>query len=112
MSKVRVYELAKEFGLESKEIIAKLEQVGEYVKSASSTIEAPVVRKLHAKFPELKEAAVKAAAKESSEKGAAIKKTTAKKAAKAAAEAAAAEEGCGRGRRGGGEWGHRGSGGK
>ena len=73
MSKVRVYELAKEFGLESKEIIAKLEQVGEYVKSASSTIEAPVVRKLHAKFPELKEAAVKAPAP--------AKKAPAKKAA-------------------------------
>ena len=68
-----MYELAKEFGLESKEIIAKLEQVGEYVKSASSTIEAPVVRKLHAKFPELKEAAVKAPAP--------AKKAPAKKAA-------------------------------
>ena len=73
MSKVRVYELAKEFGLESKEIIAKLEQVGEYVKSASSTIEAPVVRKLHAKFPELKEAAAAAPAP--------AKKAPAKKAA-------------------------------
>ncbi|MEY4312132.1 MAG: translation initiation factor [Actinomycetota bacterium] len=57
MSKVRVYELAKALGMESKDIIAKLEEVGEYVKSASSTVEAPVVKRLHAKFPELKEAA-------------------------------------------------------
>ncbi|MEY4493258.1 MAG: translation initiation factor [Actinomycetota bacterium] len=57
MSKVRVYELAKALGMESKDIIAKLEEVGEYVKSASSTVEAPVVKRLHTKFPELKEAA-------------------------------------------------------
>ena len=56
MSKVRVYELAKALGIESKEIIAKLEEVGEYVKSASSTVEAPVVKRLHQKFPELKAA--------------------------------------------------------
>ena len=46
MAKVRVYELAKEFGVESKAVMAKLEEMGEFVRSASSTIEAPVVRKL------------------------------------------------------------------
>ena len=62
MSKVRVYELAKALGVDSKDIISKLEEVGEYVKSASSTVEAPVIRRLHDKFPELKEAAAKAPA--------------------------------------------------
>ncbi|MFF4344551.1 translation initiation factor IF-2 [Kitasatospora sp. NPDC001540] len=46
MAKVRVYELAKELGLESKAVMAKLTELGEFVRSASSTIEAPVVRKL------------------------------------------------------------------
>ena len=75
MSKVRVYELAKALGLESKEIIAKLEQVGEYVKSASSTVEAPVVKRLQQKFPELKQAAP---AKAEPAKKAAAKKAAAK----------------------------------
>jgi len=62
VSKVRVYELAKALGVDSKDIISKLEEVGEYVKSASSTVEAPVIRRLHDKFPELKEAAANAPA--------------------------------------------------
>jgi translation initiation factor IF-2 len=43
---VRVYELAKELGLESKEVLQTLKNMGEFVRSASSTIEAPVARKL------------------------------------------------------------------
>ncbi len=87
MSKVRVYELAKALGIESKDIIAKLEEVGEYVKSASSTVEAPVVRRLHEKFPELKASAEKAPAKT------AAKKAPAKKAAsKAPSEELVQEE--------------------
>ncbi|GAA5054238.1 hypothetical protein GCM10023259_035090 [Thermocatellispora tengchongensis] len=50
MAKVRVYELAKEFGVESKVVMAKLQEMGEFVRSASSTIEAPVVRKLTEAF--------------------------------------------------------------
>ena len=50
MAKVRVYELAKEFGVESKAVMAKLEEMGEFVRSASSTIEAPVVRRLKEAF--------------------------------------------------------------
>jgi len=46
VAKVRVYELAKEFGVESKAVMAELEKMGEFVRSASSTIEAPVVRRL------------------------------------------------------------------
>ena len=44
--KARVHELAKEFGTDSKTVLAKLKDLGEFVKSASSTVEAPVVRKL------------------------------------------------------------------
>jgi hypothetical protein len=46
VAKVRVYELAKEFGVESKTVIAQLREMGEVVRSASSTVEAPVVRRL------------------------------------------------------------------
>ena len=35
MSKIRVYELAKELGVESKVIVAKLQDMGEFVRSAS-----------------------------------------------------------------------------
>ncbi|RZS86954.1 translation initiation factor 2 (bIF-2) [Motilibacter rhizosphaerae] len=51
MAKVRVYELAKELGVESKVLLTKLQGMGEFVRSASSTIEAPVVRKLRSEFP-------------------------------------------------------------
>ncbi|WP_282005876.1 translation initiation factor IF-2 [Propioniciclava sinopodophylli] len=50
MAKVRVYELAKEFGLESKDVLKTLQDMGEYVRSASSTIEPPVVRRLTEKL--------------------------------------------------------------
>jgi len=49
--KARVHELAKELGLESKNVLTWLKDNGEFVKSASSTIEAPVARKLRAAFP-------------------------------------------------------------
>ena len=49
MAKVRVYELAKELGLESKDLLATLKDMGEFVRSASSTIEAPVVRRVSEK---------------------------------------------------------------
>lgn len=51
MAKQRVYELAKEFGVSSKTVLNKLKDMGEFVKSASSTVETPVVRKLRAAFP-------------------------------------------------------------
>ena len=50
MAKVRVHELAKELGVSSKDVLGKLGDLGEYVKSASSTVEAPVVRKLKESF--------------------------------------------------------------
>lgn len=51
MAKVRVHELAKELGITSKDAVTKLQELGEFVRSASSTIEAPVVRKLRNAFP-------------------------------------------------------------
>ncbi len=46
VAKVHVYELAKELGMESKELLQTLNDMGEFVRSASSTIEAPVVRRV------------------------------------------------------------------
>jgi len=51
VAKVRVYELAKELGVDSKKIMTTLTEMGEFVRSASSTIEPPVVRKLRDTFP-------------------------------------------------------------
>jgi len=75
VAKVRVYELAKELGLESKELLAKLQEVGEFVRSASSTVEAPVVRKLMDKFPELVPAEAAPKTKKAPAKKAATKQT-------------------------------------
>ncbi|MGZ8179928.1 translation initiation factor IF-2 [Williamsia sp. SKLECPSW1] len=49
--KARVHELAKELGVTSKEVLARLSEQGEFVKSASSTVEAPVARRLRESFP-------------------------------------------------------------
>ncbi|MEI8066156.1 MAG: translation initiation factor IF-2 [Actinomycetes bacterium] len=86
MAKVRVHELAKELGIPSKDLLAKLQEVGEFVKSASSTVEAPVVRKLMEKFPDIKP--VEGEAKPV--KKAAAKKVAAKPAAPTAEEIQAA----------------------
>ena len=50
MPKARVYELAKELGVDSKTVLSKLEAMGEFVKSASSNVEPPVARKLRNAF--------------------------------------------------------------
>jgi translation initiation factor IF-2 len=80
VSKVRVHELAKELGVSSKDVLAKLQELGEFVKSASSTVEAPVVRKLREAMPAAAPADAPAPAK----------KAPAKKAAAAAPVAEAA----------------------
>ncbi|MGP5046540.1 translation initiation factor IF-2 [Glutamicibacter ardleyensis] len=51
MAKPRVHELAKELGITSKEALTKLQDMGEFVRSASSTVEPPVARKLREAFP-------------------------------------------------------------
>ena len=84
MAKVRVYELAKELGLESKELLSTLNEMGEFVRSASSTIEAPVVRRVTEK--------VKNASKHASDSAAVASQTPAASgsAGAPAAESAAA----------------------
>ena len=44
--KLRVHELAKQLGVTSKELLAQLKEQGEFVKTASSTVEPPVVRRM------------------------------------------------------------------
>ena len=50
MSKIRVYELAKELGLENKDLISRLEQLGIAVKSHSSTLEDADVERIRKEF--------------------------------------------------------------
>lgn len=83
MAKVRVYELAKELGMESKDVLAKLQELGEFVRSASSTVEPPVVRKMRDLYPA---AAPKPDAEKPKAKKAPAKKAAAKKAPEIPAE--------------------------
>jgi len=53
VAKERVSALAKQVGKTSKELIEWLNNNGEYVKTPSSTIEAPVVAKVLAAFPKV-----------------------------------------------------------
>src|SRR3954454_9763959 len=77
MAKARVSALAKDIGKTSKELIEWLNANGEYVKTPSSTVEAPVVAKVLTAFPKIDKPADDGAA-------APAKKTAAKKAAAAA----------------------------
>ena len=56
MALPRVYDVAKELGIDTKVALAKLEELGEYVKSGSSTIAPPIAKKLRAAFPDAKPA--------------------------------------------------------
>src|SRR5690625_3901214 len=88
VAKLRVHELAKELGVDSKTVLAKLSEMGEFVKSASSTVEAPVVRRLREAIPAQPAADDKPAPKKSKPKAPA---KPAAQAAPPAAEQAAAE---------------------
>ena len=50
VKKMRVHELAKELGTTSKNLLQVLSEQGEFVKSASSAVEAPVARKMREHF--------------------------------------------------------------
>jgi translation initiation factor IF-2 len=91
-----VYELAKELGVESKVVLAKLQDMGEFVRSASSTVEPPVVRRLKEVFPAQPDGgaakpAKKTTAKKTTKKAAAAPESVAPAAATPAPEAPAAE---------------------
>lgn len=79
MAKLRVHEVAKQLGITSREALDKLEEIGEFVSSASSTIEPPVVKRLKKEFADAapaekaKPAAKKAAPKPQAKKPAAPK---------------------------------------
>ena len=96
MAQPRVHEFAKEVGVPSKEVIAKLKDMGEFVKSSSSTLNPMVLKKLRAEFPAAaakpaaKAAPAKAAPAESAAKPA-PKPAAAKPAAKPAPKPAAAK---------------------
>ena len=83
MAKVRVHELAKELGVESKVVLTKLKEMGEFVKSASSTVEPPVVKRFTDQFG--------AELKASTDSGAAKKAAPAKPGPKAPARQQPAE---------------------
>ncbi len=71
MALPRVYDIAKELGIDSKVALAKLAELGEFVKSGSSTITPPVAKKLREAFPDAKpkeEAPKKAPAKKAAAK--------------------------------------------
>ena len=89
MAQPRVHEFAKEVGVPSKEVIAKLKDMGEFVKSSSSTLNPMVLKKLRAEFPAAaaKPAGKAAPAKAATESAAkpAPKPAAAKPAAKPAA---------------------------
>lgn len=50
MAKIRVHELAKELGIPAKEVMDRLREQGEFARSASSTVEAPVARRVRKSF--------------------------------------------------------------
>ncbi len=87
MAQPRVHEFAKEVGVPSKEVIAKLKDMGEFVKSSSSTLNPMVLKKLRAEFPA---AAAKPAAKAAAPAESAAKPAPKPAAAKPAAKPAAA----------------------
>ena len=60
MSKVRLYEIAKELGKESKEVVARAKELGFDVKSHSSSVEADASERIKSSFK--KAAAPQAAA--------------------------------------------------
>ena len=50
MAKIRVHELAKELGIPAKQVMDRLREQGEFARSASSTVEAPVARRVRKSF--------------------------------------------------------------
>ena len=96
MAQPRVHEFAKEVGVPSKEVIAKLKEMGEFVKSSSSALNPMVLKKLRAAYPAKQSApaaeakaakpAPKPAAKPAAAKPAAPKPAAAQSAPKPAAK--------------------------
>ena len=99
MSKKRLYEIAKELGKESKEVVARAKELGLDVKSHSSSVEEAVAAKIAASFKpaaapksEAKSEAPKASAEKKAEKSEPVKPAVAKEEAKPAAPKASTEK--------------------
>ncbi|HEU9121125.1 TPA: translation initiation factor IF-2 [Streptococcus pneumoniae] len=91
MSKKRLYEIAKELGKESKEVVARAKELGLDVKSHSSSVEEAVAAKIAVSFKpaaapkvEAKPAAPKVSAEKKTEKSEPAKPAVAKEEAKPA----------------------------
>ncbi|OFP42273.1 translation initiation factor IF-2 [Streptococcus sp. HMSC067H01] len=98
MSKKRLYEIAKELGKESKEVVARAKELGLDVKSHSSSVEEAVAAKIAASFKsaapkvEAKPAAPKASTEKKAEKSEPAKPAVAKEEAKPATAVVPKEE--------------------
>ena len=98
MSKKRLYEIAKELGKESKEVVARAKELGLEVKSHASSVEAAAAEKIVASFKpaapkaEAKPAAAKASVEKKVEKPASAKPAVAKEESKPATPVAPKEE--------------------
>ena len=98
MSKKRLYEIAKELGKESKEVVARAKELGLDVKSHSSSVEEAVAAKIAASFKsaapkvEAKPVAPKASTEKKAEKSEPAKPAVAKEEVKPAAAVAPKEE--------------------
>ena len=99
MSKKRLYEIAKELGKESKEVVARAKELGLDVKSHSSSVEAAAAEQIAASFKsapapkaEAKPAAPKASVEKKAEKSVSAKPAAAKEESKPAAPVAPKEE--------------------
>lgn len=95
MSKKRLYEIAKELGKESKEVVARAKELGLDVKSHSSSVEEAVAAKIAASFKpaaapkvEAKPAEQKASAEKKAEKSEPAKPAVVKEEAKPAEQVA------------------------
>ncbi|RSI82878.1 Translation initiation factor IF-2 [Streptococcus mitis] len=99
MSKKRLYEIAKELGKESKEVVARAKELGLDVKSHSSSVEAAAAEQIAASFKsepapkaEAKPATPKASVEKKAEKPVAAKPVVAKEESKPATPVAPKEE--------------------
>jgi len=99
LSKKRLYEIAKELGKESKEVVARAKELGLDVKSHSSSVEAVAAEQIAASFKpapapkaEAKPAAPKASVEKKAEKPVSAKPVAAKEESKSATPAAPKEE--------------------
>ncbi len=99
MSKKRLYEIAKELGKESKEVVVRAKELGLDVKSHSSSVEAAAAEQIAASFKpapapkaEAKPVAPKASVEKKAEKSVSAKLAVAKEESKPATPAAPKEE--------------------